>query len=65
MGDRGRVKVIRERFAGDDDFVARFRREVDAARMVTGAFTAPVLDADTGPGCSRRSPRIVANPFFS
>lgn len=42
------VKVIRERFAGDDGFVARFRREVAAARLVTGAFTAPLLDADTG-----------------
>jgi outer membrane protein assembly factor BamB len=42
------VKVIRERFAGDDGFAARFRREVAAARLVTGAFTAPVLDADPG-----------------
>jgi serine/threonine protein kinase/outer membrane protein assembly factor BamB len=40
------VKVIPDRFANDDQFRARFRREVAAARTVTGAFTAPVLDAD-------------------
>jgi serine/threonine protein kinase/outer membrane protein assembly factor BamB len=40
------VKVVRERFAGDAEYRARFRREVSAARTVTGAFTAPVLDAD-------------------
>ena len=40
------VKVVRERFASDFEFRARFRREVAAARTVTGAFTAPVLDAD-------------------
>ncbi|MBA9006351.1 serine/threonine-protein kinase [Thermomonospora cellulosilytica] len=40
------VKVIRERFAADPRYRARFRREVAAARRVTGAFTAPVLDAD-------------------
>ncbi|WP_344324028.1 PQQ-binding-like beta-propeller repeat protein [Streptomyces macrosporus] len=40
------VKVVRERFAGDAVYRARFRREVAAARRVTGTFTAPVLDAD-------------------
>ncbi|WP_460915336.1 protein kinase family protein [Plantactinospora veratri] len=40
------VKVVRERFHSDFEFRARFRREVAAARRVTGAFTAPVLDAD-------------------
>lgn len=39
------VKVVRERFAGDVEYRARFRREVTAARNVTGTFTAPVLDA--------------------
>jgi outer membrane protein assembly factor BamB len=39
------VKVIRPRFAGDPEFRARFRREAAAARTVTGAFTAAVLDA--------------------
>jgi WD40 repeat protein len=40
------VKVIREELAGDPDFRARFRREVAGARMVSGLFTAPVVDAD-------------------
>ncbi|MEV6418276.1 PQQ-binding-like beta-propeller repeat protein [Streptomyces sp. NPDC051662] len=40
------VKMIRPEFAEDDGFRVRFRREVDAARRVSGAFTAPVVDAD-------------------
>ncbi|MEO3928964.1 PQQ-binding-like beta-propeller repeat protein [Micromonosporaceae bacterium B7E4] len=40
------VKVVRERFHSDFEFRTRFRREVAAARTVTGAFTASVLDAD-------------------
>ncbi|MBE1533472.1 serine/threonine-protein kinase [Actinomadura algeriensis] len=40
------VKVVHRRFVGEDRYRARFRREVDAARAVAGAFTAPVLDAD-------------------
>ncbi|MET9363668.1 PQQ-binding-like beta-propeller repeat protein [Streptomyces sp. NPDC006632] len=40
------VKVIRPELAGDTEFRARFRVEVAAARKVSGAFTAPVVDAD-------------------
>ncbi|WUH97812.1 PQQ-binding-like beta-propeller repeat protein [Spirillospora sp. NBC_00431] len=40
------VKIIKERYAADAVFRARFRREVAAARRVTGTFTAPILDAD-------------------
>jgi outer membrane protein assembly factor BamB len=40
------VKVIHDDLAADRDFRARFGREVAAARRVTGAFTAPLLDAD-------------------
>ena len=40
------VKVIRAEVAGDPAFRSRFRQEVDAARQVSGAFTAPVIDAD-------------------
>lgn len=40
------VKVIHPHFALDDEFRARFRREVAAARRVGGAWTAQVLDAD-------------------
>ncbi|MFG3051344.1 serine/threonine-protein kinase [Kitasatospora sp. NPDC048239] len=41
------VKVVRRDLAGDSEFRARFRQEVTAARLVGGAWTAPVLDADT------------------
>jgi serine/threonine protein kinase len=40
------VKVIRAAVADDPAFRSRFRQEVDAARQVSGAFTAPVIDAD-------------------
>ncbi|MFI0372073.1 PQQ-binding-like beta-propeller repeat protein [Actinomadura sp. 1N219] len=40
------VKVIHARYADDKSFRARFRREVGTARAVSGAFTAPVIDAD-------------------
>ncbi|MFI5952772.1 PQQ-binding-like beta-propeller repeat protein [Cryptosporangium sp. NPDC051539] len=49
------VKVVRAQFASDPEFRARFRREVAAARTVSGAFTAPVLDADA----SADSPWLV------
>ncbi|MGA5818359.1 protein kinase domain-containing protein [Kitasatospora sp. NPDC094028] len=41
------VKVVRGELADDAEFRARFRQEVAAARRVGGAWTAPVLDADT------------------
>jgi WD40 repeat protein len=40
------VKVIHPERVHDSDFRARFRREVQAAQRVSGAFTAPVIDAD-------------------
>ena len=40
------VKVVRPELADDAEFRTRFRREIGAARQVSGAFTAPVLDAD-------------------
>ncbi|MGW0837426.1 serine/threonine-protein kinase [Streptomyces prunicolor] len=48
--DRGRtvaVKLVREDLAAQEEFRARFRQEVQAARRVGGHWTAPVLDADT------------------
>jgi Protein kinase domain len=41
------IKVIRAELAADPEFRARFRREVAAARSVSGVFTASVVDADT------------------
>ncbi|MEV7418483.1 serine/threonine-protein kinase [Streptomyces sp. NPDC089919] len=40
------VKQIHAEYADEDGFRARFRREVAASRAVSGACTAPVLDAD-------------------
>ncbi|MFD6422419.1 serine/threonine-protein kinase [Streptomyces sp. NPDC060198] len=40
------VKVVHPHFALDEQFRARFRREVDSARRVGARWTAPVLDAD-------------------
>ncbi|MFF4603569.1 serine/threonine-protein kinase [Streptomyces sp. NPDC001339] len=48
--DRGRtvaVKLVRPELADEEEFRARFRREVRAAQQVGGEWTAPVLDADT------------------
>jgi hypothetical protein len=40
------VKQVHAQFAMDPGFRARFRREVDASRAVSGAYTASVVDAD-------------------
>ncbi|MEU9481314.1 serine/threonine-protein kinase [Streptomyces sp. NPDC048191] len=40
------VKVVHAQFARDPEFRGRFRQEVAAARRVSGAFTASVVDAD-------------------
>ncbi|MER6996480.1 PQQ-binding-like beta-propeller repeat protein [Streptomyces sp. NPDC000410] len=45
-GLRLAVKVVHAEHATEPEFRARFRQEVAAARRVSGAFTAPVVDAD-------------------
>ncbi|WP_217140857.1 serine/threonine-protein kinase [Streptomyces sp. AC627_RSS907] len=45
-GMRVAVKVVHAPYARDPEFRGRFRQEVAAARRVSGAFTAPVVDAD-------------------
>ncbi|MCL2734120.1 MAG: substrate-binding domain-containing protein, partial [Actinomycetia bacterium] len=40
------IKVVRPELVTDEGFRIRFGREVEAARQVSGAFTAPVVDAD-------------------
>ncbi|WP_328845737.1 serine/threonine-protein kinase [Streptomyces sp. NBC_00258] len=45
-GLRLAIKVVHSEYAADPEFRARFRQEVSAARRVSGAFTAPVVDAD-------------------
>ncbi|GAX51012.1 serine/threonine-protein kinase [Streptomyces olivochromogenes] len=41
------VKVVRPELAAQGEFRERFAREVAAARVVSGAYTAAVVDADT------------------
>ncbi|WP_328449692.1 PQQ-binding-like beta-propeller repeat protein [Streptomyces sp. NBC_00386] len=45
-GLRLAVKVVHAEFSQDPEFRGRFRQEIAAARRVSGAFTAPVVDAD-------------------
>src|SRR2546430_1230509 len=40
------VKTVHPHLAGDAGFRARFRREVEAAKAVSGVFTAPIVAAD-------------------
>jgi serine/threonine protein kinase len=49
------VKIIKPEHASDQDFLARFRREVEAAKRVSGAYTAGVLEA----GPNDRPPWLV------
>ncbi|POX60610.1 serine/threonine protein kinase [Streptomyces sp. Ru62] len=63
--DRGRtvaVKLVREELAAQEEFRARFRQEVEAARRVGGYWTAPVLDADTEAAVPWVATGYVAGP---
>ncbi|MGV4983111.1 serine/threonine-protein kinase [Streptomyces sp. NRAIS4] len=40
------IKVVRPELADDPDFRRRFRREIQAAQRVRGAYTAELIDAD-------------------
>ncbi|MCC3317417.1 serine/threonine-protein kinase [Nocardia africana] len=40
------IKQVHRHFAHDQEFRARFAREVEASRRVTGAYTAAIVDAD-------------------
>jgi hypothetical protein len=56
------VKVVHRDIAADERFRARFAREVAAARLVGGAWTAPVLDADPGAEVPWVATGYVAGP---
>ncbi|MET8137596.1 protein kinase [Streptomyces sp. NPDC005251] len=63
--DRGRtvaVKLVRPELAEQEEFRARFRQEVQAARRVGGLWTAPVLDADTEAAIPWVATGYVAGP---
>jgi len=46
QGQTVALKVLRPDLGDDPEFRLRFRQEVDAARRVSGQYTAQVLDAD-------------------
>ncbi|MFE1950681.1 serine/threonine-protein kinase [Streptomyces sp. NPDC059524] len=63
--ERGRtvaVKLVREELAEQEEFRNRFRQEVQAAQRVGGAWTAPVLDADTEAAVPWLATGYVAGP---
>ncbi|WAL96804.1 serine/threonine-protein kinase [Streptomyces sp. Je 1-369] len=63
--ERGRtvaVKLVRQELAEQEEFRNRFRQEVQAARQVGGAWTAPVLDADTDAAIPWLATGYVAGP---
>jgi len=64
-GRRVAVKVIREPYAADPQFRLRFAREVEAARTVSGAFTAPVVDADTTSPLPWMATLFISGPTLS
>ncbi|MER6417645.1 serine/threonine-protein kinase [Streptomyces sp. NPDC001137] len=59
------VKIVHPHFALDEEFRARFRREVEAARRVGGAWTAPVLDADPGAAVPWVATAYAAGPSLA
>jgi len=59
------VKIVHPHFALDEEFRARFRREVEAARRVGGAWTAPVLDADPEAAVPWVATAYAAGPSLS
>ncbi|WP_333741705.1 serine/threonine-protein kinase, partial [Streptomyces sp. IBSBF 2806] len=59
------VKIVHPHLALDEEFRARFRREVEAARRVGGAWTAPVLDADPEAAVPWVATGYVAGPSLA
>ncbi|MFF8789969.1 serine/threonine-protein kinase [Streptomyces sp. NPDC015125] len=59
------VKAVHAHFAADDQFRARFRREIESARRVGGAWTAPVLDADPDAAVPWVATGYVAGPSLA
>ncbi|MEU9862934.1 protein kinase [Streptomyces sp. NPDC047971] len=59
------VKIVHPHFALDEQFRARFRREVEAARLVGGEWTAPVLDADPEAAVPWVATGYVAGPTLT
>ncbi|MFI6288723.1 protein kinase [Streptomyces sp. NPDC051018] len=64
-GLRLAVKVIHAEHASDPEFRARFRQEVAAARRVSGAFTASVVDADPDAGRPWMATLFIEGPTLA
>ncbi|MET7936349.1 protein kinase [Streptomyces sp. NPDC005322] len=64
-GRRLAVKVVHAAYAEDPEFRARFRQEVAAVRRVSGAFTAPVVDADPDAGRPWMATLYIPGPTLS
>src|SRR5690606_32753188 len=56
---------VHARYAMDPEFRGRFRQEVAAARRVSGAFTAPVVDADPEAGRPWMATLYIPGPTLS
>ncbi|WP_327177216.1 protein kinase [Streptomyces sp. NBC_01335] len=59
------IKIVHRGYAADPEFRARFRQEVAAARKVSGAFTAPVVDADPAAPLPWMATLYVPGPTLS
>ncbi|WP_217544698.1 protein kinase [Streptomyces sp. GbtcB6] len=59
------VKVVHAQYAEDPVFRARFRQEIESARRVSGAFTAPVLDADPDAATPWMATQYVPGPSLA
>lgn len=59
------VKVVHATYAKDPEFRGRFRQEVAAARRVSGAFTAPVVDADPEAGRPWMATLFIPGPTLA
>ncbi|MFJ9802463.1 serine/threonine-protein kinase [Streptomyces wuyuanensis] len=64
-GLRLAIKVVHAEHATDPEFRARFRQEVAAARRVSGAFTAPVVDADPAAGRPWMATLFIEGPTLA
>ncbi|MFF4635121.1 serine/threonine-protein kinase [Streptomyces olivaceus] len=64
-GMRVAVKVVHATYARDPEFRGRFRQEVAAARRVSGAFTAPVVDADPEAGRPWMATLFIPGPTLA
>jgi eukaryotic-like serine/threonine-protein kinase len=59
------VKIVHADLARDPEFVARFRREVQAAEAVSGAYTAPVVGAGPDDNPPWLATAFVAGPSLA